>query len=151
MTTELLLRLVAAVGIILTGLGLYWLGKRILLARVRGRRLGLETLTPGIPAILYFTTPDCVPCKTFQRPQLEKLQNHMGEDLQVIEIDATERPDLANYWGVLSVPTTFIIDSKGEARGMNFGSADAERLYQQICDVESIRPEFGLTKEGVIQ
>ncbi|MDX1437484.1 MAG: thioredoxin family protein [Anaerolineales bacterium] len=149
--SELLLRLVFAAGIILAGAAIYYAGKRLLLARARGRTLGLENLRPGTPGVLYFTTPDCMPCKTFQRPQLEILQRHMGDRLQVIEVDATERPDLANYWGVLSVPTTFIIDSQGQARGMNFGTADAERLYRQICEVESMSPELSFSKEGALQ
>jgi hypothetical protein len=80
-----------------------------------------------------------------------KLQAELGRDLQVIEIDATERPDLADYWGVLSVPTTFIIDSKGQPRGMNFGTASAAKLYQQLREVESKNPRYGFSEEGVPQ
>jgi thioredoxin 1 len=151
MPSEVILRLLAAGAIILAGAGLYLAWKRILLARMRGKDLGLESLKPGVPAVLYFTTPDCIPCKTYQRPELMKLQAELGRDLQVIEIDATERPDLADYWGVLSVPTTFIIDSKGQPRGMNFGTASAAKLYQQLREVESKNPRYGFSEEGVPQ
>ncbi len=50
----------------------------------------------------------------------------------MIEIDATERPDLAKIWGVMSVPTTFLLDAHGEARYVNNGVARAEKLMQQI-------------------
>lgn len=145
---DLVLRLLLASGIILLGLGLYWVARRVILARVRGRRLGLESIQPGIPAVLYFTTPECIPCKTYQRPQLQLLQDRLGKNLQIIEIDAAEQPDLASYWGVLSVPTTFIIDTKGQARGMNFGSASAEKLHGQILEVESLGPDYELSEEG---
>jgi hypothetical protein len=56
----------------------------------------------------------------------------LGEKLQVIEIDATERPDLAKVWGVMSVPTTFLLDPRGEARYVNNGVARAEKLLEQI-------------------
>ncbi|HJS29020.1 MAG TPA: thioredoxin family protein [Anaerolineales bacterium] len=149
MLSEITLRLLVAGGIILSGAGLYWVGKRLLLARIRGRVLGLESLKPGIPAVLYFTTPDCVPCRTYQRPELQKLQAELGRDLQIVEVDATERPDLADYWGVLSVPTSFIIDSEGRARGMNFGAASAAKLYQQLCEAESKNPRYGFSEGGV--
>ncbi len=56
----------------------------------------------------------------------------LGEELEVVEIDATERPDLAKAWGVMSVPTTFVLDTRGEARYVNNGVARAEKLLEQI-------------------
>jgi hypothetical protein len=55
-----------------------------------------------------------------------------GEKLHVVEIDATERPDLAKTWGVMSVPTTFLLNSRGEARYVNNGVARVEKLMEQI-------------------
>jgi thioredoxin 1 len=136
MSIEILTRTLWAAGIAITLLALYWLGNRVILARVRARRLGLESLKPGIPAILYFTTPTCAPCKTVQRPALARLGERLGDHLQIIEVDASVRPDLADYWGVLTVPTTFIIDSKGRPRCVNHGVASAEKLLKQIETVE---------------
>ena len=42
---------------------------------------------PGRIAVLYFTTPDCVTCKAFQRPQLRKLESMLGDQVQVVEVD----------------------------------------------------------------
>ncbi len=56
----------------------------------------------------------------------------MGEKLQVIESDATERPDLAKVWCVMSVPTTFLLDERGKARYVNNGVVRAEKLLEQI-------------------
>jgi thiol-disulfide isomerase/thioredoxin len=131
---DILTRTLITLFLILAGIGLYWLANRVILARVRGRRLGLESLRPGIPAILYFTSPTCIPCKTVQRPELARLQEQMGDQVQIIQVDCTERPDLAEYWGVLSVPTTFIIDAKGRPRGVNHGVTRARQLYKQILD-----------------
>lgn len=136
MSGEILARAFAAAMIAAGGLGLYFLANRLLLARLRGRRLGLEAVHPGIPAILYFTTPACQPCRTLQRPALARLQERLGERLQVITVDASLRPDLADYWGVLSVPTTFVIDSRGRPRRVNHGVASAEKLLRQIEEVE---------------
>jgi thioredoxin 1 len=121
--------------------GAYWALNWLIIARARGKRLGLETIRPGIPAILYFTTPTCVPCKTIQRPALAKLKERLGDSIQVIEVDAAAQPELANYWGVLSVPTTFIIDRRGRPRRVNHGVSGADKLKKQIEEVEG-RPYF---------
>lgn len=136
MTPELLTRALIALSLIGLGAALYWVLNRALLARLRARGLRLKSLKPGLPALLYFTTPGCVPCKTYQRPQIERLRRHLGEAFQVIEVDATAEPDLADYWGVLSVPTTFIIDSQGRPRRVNHGIISAEALQEQILDAE---------------
>jgi len=147
MSAEFLSRLAWALVFIGAGLGLYWLVSRLILARLRGRKLGLAALRPGVPAILYFTTPDCAPCKTVQRPALHTLQEELGDGLQVIEVNAVEQPDLADYWGVLSVPTTFIIDSTGQPRRVNHGVARVEKLRKQLEEVEG--HPFGRTQRTV--
>jgi hypothetical protein len=60
----------------------------------------------------------------------------MGGLIQVIEVDAAAQPELADYWGVLSVPTTFIIDARGRPRRVNHGVASAEKLERQIEEVD---------------
>jgi len=106
---------------------------RYLLAQRARRGLGLDEYRPGRPAILYFTAPGCAPCETIQRPALEELAVAFGQRLQVIEVDATLRPDLADSWGVLSVPTTFIIDTHGRPGGVNHGAVRADRLAAQLA------------------
>jgi len=132
MSFDILLRFAYTLGIILLGLGAYWLLNQRLLLRARNNLNSLLSPLPNKPVIVYFTTPDCAPCKTVQRPALEKLISLLGEKLHVVEIDATERPDLAKTWGVMSVPTTFLLDSRGEARYVNNGVARAEKLMEQI-------------------
>lgn len=52
--------------------------------------------------------------------------------LQVIEIDDSQQPEVASQWGVMSAPTTFIIDGKGEPRHANHGGAPFEKLLKQL-------------------
>ena len=132
MTADILLRFAYALGIILLGLGAYRLLNIWLLSRAKNNINSVLSPLPNKPVIVYFTTPDCAPCKTVQRPALEKLMTLLGEKLHVVEIDATERPDLAKTWGVMSVPTTFLLDARGEARYVNNGVARAEKLMEQI-------------------
>ena len=49
----------------------------------------LSGLKPGVPTILYFTTPTCIPCKTQQTPALQKLQGQLGDGIQIVRVDAT--------------------------------------------------------------
>ena len=136
MPAEILQRALIAALLFAIGIAAYWLVNRVILSRARGRRLGLESIRPGVPAILYFTAPGCAPCRTVQRPALSRLKEILGDGVQVIEVDASARPDLADYWGVLSLPTTFVIDSKGRPRSVNHGAARAEKLLRQIEAVE---------------
>jgi thioredoxin 1 len=111
-----------------------------LLARNARGVLGLPSYKPGRPAILYFTSPDCVPCKTLQRPALESVSEAYQGRLQILEVDCTRRPELAASWGVLSVPTTFIIDAQGRPRGVNHGVTRAARLIDQLRAVGAAPP-----------
>lgn len=136
MLADLLVRAIWALLIASILVSAYWAVNWLIVNRARSKRLGLEDIRPNIPAILYFTTPSCVPCKTIQRPALARLQERLPDSIQVIEINAAARPDLADYWGVLSVPTTFIIDARGRPRRVNHGVSSAEKLQKQIEEVE---------------
>ena len=140
---SLLARSLWALAIIAAGLVLYRLVNRVILFRAQkaaqanpsgseNDQGGLPFTPAGKPVILYFTTPECVPCRTIQRPALARLQQQLGDRLQVVEVDAQERPDLASQWGVLSVPTTFIIDARGQVRQVNHGAARVEKLEKQL-------------------
>jgi len=132
MSSEILLRFGLAIVIIGLGAFAYWLINQHLLVRASNNVFTLFKKLPNKPVLVYFTTPDCVPCKTVQRPAIDRVSNLLGEKLEVVEIDAIEQPDLAKAWGVMSVPTTFVLDAHGEARYVNNGVARAEKLLEQI-------------------
>jgi thiol-disulfide isomerase/thioredoxin len=149
MNADILTRFLITLGLIAFGWAGYRILGRLILRRASRKRLGFEGFTPGLPAVLYFTTPYCMPCKTVQRPALAELQSRLGEQIQVIQVDALERPHLADYWGVLSVPTTFIIDSHGEPRQVNHGVASAQKLLEQLQKVEGRKfVGVGKSKKG---
>lgn len=92
----------------------------------------LATLRPGIPAIVYFTSPDCGPCRAYQRPAIDRVQRDLGDAVQVIEVNALEERDAAARWRVMTVPTTFILDRTGHPRQVNNGVAGPDKLKQQL-------------------
>jgi thioredoxin 1 len=128
-------RLLWTVGIISIGTFFYWLGNRIILARANANDIVAGFALGENPILLYFTTPTCAPCKTVQRPAIQSIKERLGDKLQIIEIDATVQPDIANHWGVISVPTTFLIDGSGRPRHVNHGVATADRLLKQVEDL----------------
>ena len=92
----------------------------------------LNGLKPGVPAIVYFTTPGCIPCVTQQQPALQRMQTQLGDSIQVIQIDASENSEAADRWGVFSAPTTFILDNVKQVRDVNYGVADTPKLIRQL-------------------
>lgn len=114
---------------------LYWLYRRRLLSQRSGTALHLKAYQPGQPAILYFSSPACAPCQTIQKPALERLIELSAGKLQVIEVDALESPQLADEWGVLTLPTTFLIDSHAQPRGVNHGAVRENTLMRQLSRI----------------
>jgi thiol-disulfide isomerase/thioredoxin len=91
-------------------------------------------LEPGRPAIVLFTADFCGPCKTQQRPILRQLGQKMA-GLQILEVDVQAEPEAAQRWGVLTLPTTFILDAQGQAREVNYGVASADKLTKQLVAI----------------
>ena len=135
-------RLAAALALIVVGYLVYRLYGWFIMRRLVGAGMGLEGYTPGKPAILYFTDPGCAPCQALQDPALEQVAAQFGERLQIIKVQALENPHLTDAWGVLSLPTTFIIDTRGRPRGVNHGVARAPRLLDQLRAIGEASPRL---------
>ncbi len=86
----------------------------------------------GGALVLAFTTPECVPCKTIQRPAVEELERRFPGRIVIAEIDAVASPELAGRFGILTVPSTVVIGGDGAVRAINNGTATAERLAAQV-------------------
>lgn len=135
MNPDLLDRFIWTLAIIGACFTLYFLANRFLLWRAAKNASKANPAPSGSPRLLYFTTPDCAPCKTVQRPAVRQVQSILGDRLQVVEVNAYEQPEIARQWGVLSVPTTFVIDAQGKPRHVNHGVTPAGRLLAQIQEV----------------
>ena len=99
----------------------------------RGSDPILRRLKQGVPAVVYFTTPHCIPCITQQQPTLNRLVETLGDNnIQVLKIDATQDPESADRWGVLSAPTTFVVDAHGRTQAVNHGVANLHKLTHQL-------------------
>lgn len=130
----LLQRFGIALAIIIVGALAYCAWNCYALFRLKrgAHKPGLENWQTDTPGILYFTTPECAPCRTMQRPALARLQAEFSAPLQIIEIDASVHTAVADHWGVLSVPTTFVLNPSGQPVAVNHGVASAGKLKQQL-------------------
>ena len=82
--------------------------------------------------VLAFSSEDCSPCHTLQRPALNRLLDARQGRVSVVEIDAASSPDLTQRYAVLTVPTTVVLDETGRARAINYGFAPLAKLLAQV-------------------
>lgn len=83
------------------------------------------------PAVLYFTTPTCAQCRFQQTPALAQAQERLA-GLQVLKLDAIEHQRLADYYHVMTVPATVVLDNQRRPVAINHGLATTERLLAQV-------------------
>lgn len=132
-------RLIIVAALAILGVVLYQLYTRRQLSRIAVQANFdpiLSGLSSDVPTIVYFTTPNCVPCKTQQMPAIKKVRD--SQEVQVIQIDATENPDAADRWGVMSAPTTFVLDNNFQPKSVNHGVADETKLLKQVNEAIQI-------------
>ena len=93
------------------------------------RRLGLPG---GGPAILYFTTAMCGICRLQQAPALQQVAQRLDHRVLVHTLDAIEARTLADFYGVLTVPTTVVLDEHRRPAYINHGLATVPVLLTQV-------------------
>jgi thioredoxin-like negative regulator of GroEL len=87
------------------------------------------------PAVLYFRGDSCPTCPT-QGRFLEKLRADLGlEAFDLQTIDAERDRDTAVRFGILSLPTTIILDPRGDVKHINYGLTNHQKLAQQLENI----------------
>ena len=84
----------------------------------------------GKPTVLYFTTTECAQCRLQQTPILTQLQNKV--DVAVHKLDAIEQEALARVYGIMTVPTTVVLDPQLRPIAINHGVAPLGKLQGQV-------------------
>lgn len=98
-----------------------------------GAWTALGAAPDGRRAVVQFSTASCAACHTAQAPAIARAARELGADsLRVIEVDAARQPAIAQAFGVLTVPSTVVLDAAGEVRAVNQGFAPTARLVQQL-------------------
>ena len=117
--------------LIIAAIGM-WLIRRRKIRRAQDaiHRSGISS---GIPTIVYFWSAGCRQCRNAQRPVLERIVEEYGEgNLKLITYNVDESFDIAKAWGVMTLPTTFIVDQSGEILYANNGLATDRALRRQL-------------------
>lgn len=86
------------------------------------------------PAILYFTAEDCTQCRYRQTPILDGLA--AGSGVAVGKVDAPSQSELTRHFGIMTVPSTVILNRELRPIAINHGLADMPRLRTQIAQVD---------------
>lgn len=120
------------------GIALLMLAGRAFVAARRRRALAASPFTPdggageaGPVRVLAFSTPQCQQCRLLQKPALAEVEAQT-ERVEILSIDALEEPELAERYGILTVPSTVVLAPNGRASAVNYGFAPAKLLLEQI-------------------
>lgn len=103
--------LIVAIVLAVVG-GITWWYQRRRAADVRRGAHDLDPLPVefrhGVATWLIFTTPVCASCSAVNAALLDAFPHHRVE-----KVDATQRPELADRYGVRRAPTTLLADANG--------------------------------------
>ncbi len=123
-------RLLIIVFLALLSTGAFTAYKQTHMRRVNRRVAPLAT---GQPTLLYFRSDSCAVCPTQSR-YLAGVDNGRYH-LHTINVD--HQPDLAHQYGVMTLPTTILLDPTGQVRDINYGLTPPHKLNQQLALLET--------------
>jgi thioredoxin 1 len=112
-----------------------WQRHRLAVAAEQAAPPAVAELADGTrPAVLYFTTPDCAQCRLQQTPILAQLAAKV--DVAVHKLDAVEQEALARFYGIMTVPTTVVLDPQLRPIAVNHGVTPLPKLLAQVGDLQ---------------
>jgi thiol-disulfide isomerase/thioredoxin len=133
---------VAMVAVLAAGVWIASRAYRVWLRRAPAQDAALDSLglpRDDRPVVLGFSGEYCLPCKTQQHPALERLRENFGTMIHVLEVDALDHAQLAARYGVLTVPTTVVLDGRRSVIAINYGVTSADKLSAQVGPAFTLR------------
>ena len=123
-------RIIVALVLIVTGVVAYRLVLLIQQRAVSRRAQAGDRIDRA--ALLVFTSPTCAPCKLQQVPIINRLMGEWSDRIDVRLIDVTEQPEVAQQYGVWSLPTTIVLKADRSVVAINQGVAQEKKLRGQF-------------------
>ena len=88
-----------------------------------------EVLGSEKKVLLDFWAPWCGPCRMVL-PIIEEIAEE-NEDIKVVKINVDEEPELANQFGVMTIPTLYVFKN-GEAVNHRSGAMPKEQILAMV-------------------
>jgi thiol-disulfide isomerase/thioredoxin len=142
MTIELKIGLILALLVLATAAGLIWKARTGLAKQIDSGEIidlaEIAAVKDGQPVtkfgekvtFLQFSSQVCSQCVQTAR-LLHELENNYDDVLHV-EVDITNRIDLANKFNILQTPTTLVLDKNGRITSRIGGAAKAQTLQDEL-------------------
>ena len=89
-----------------------------------------DIINGDTPVLIDFFAEWCGPCK-MMKPILQELHQTMGERVRILKLDIDKNPDVANAFGISSVPTLMLF-KHGNIAWRQSGVIQARQLAQVI-------------------
>jgi len=130
--------------VVATAVGLIWRARVGRIRTARGGAPGAELVRVAAvhgglgdhATLLQFSTEFCAPCRSTARVLAELSERREG--VAHVEVDLTDRADLARRLGILQTPTTFVLDPAGRSRARIGG---APRLGELVALLDSLEAD----------
>ncbi len=110
---------IVALVVFSTALGLVWRSRQGHISAATGEAGDFAAAGADI-TLLQFSTEVCAPCRATYAV-LERIAERPG--VEHVDLDITNRPDLASRFNILQTPTTLILDAHGAIRARIGGAA----------------------------
>lgn len=121
---------IAGFAVLVKSFGLFrqWSAKRHSLAHILPSGMKISE-----PTLLYFWSAGCAQCTPQERQigQAQAVLFDEGRSINVMKVNALEDRTLAEEMNVMTVPTTVLVDARGNVKAWNPGLTQSRTIIDQ--------------------
>jgi thioredoxin 1 len=100
------------------------------LVHLQSKDFEQEVVRSQVPTVVDFYADWCGPCRMVS-PIIEKLSQEYAGRAKFVKINTDESPDLAEKYGIMSIPTVMIFKN-GQVASSTIGAGPAAMYKQKI-------------------
>ena len=89
-----------------------------------------KVLQSSKPVLVDFFATWCGPCK-MMGPVIDELATELAGEVDVYKVDVDENPELAQRYGVMSIPTLVVFEN-GQVKNQTMGAQPKPALLQLL-------------------